>query len=212
MHQMLVTLCIASSLALVVLGDSDLIGGFHLRTLSVEHPSAIMGPILDMIVVSHDVEGVSCEELGWHVNSCLLGHFTAPARARRFASSVVTPRGYKAGGRSYVQHTSSHMISHRLLASFPTTEKKEREREGNKSRNKRELLSLHGVASPSLLNHGGVGLIHVIGHARTPAKPCESGVYDGGRACDLPQTRGSRIPYPDGGICHGTKLIPTFTS
>jgi hypothetical protein len=24
------------------------------------------------------------------------------------------------------------------------------------------------------------------GHTRAPAKPCESGVYDGGRACDFP--------------------------
>jgi hypothetical protein len=28
--------------------------------------------ILDTVAISHDVVGVSCEELGWHVNSCLL--------------------------------------------------------------------------------------------------------------------------------------------
>jgi hypothetical protein len=53
--------------------------------------SAIMGPVLDTVAVSHDVEGMSCEELGWRINSCLLCLFTAPRRAHRFASSVVTP-------------------------------------------------------------------------------------------------------------------------
>jgi hypothetical protein len=36
-----------------------------------------MGPILDMITVSHDVVDTSCEELGWCVNICLLCPFTA---------------------------------------------------------------------------------------------------------------------------------------
>jgi hypothetical protein len=52
--------------------------------------------------------------------------FTAPARAHRFASSVVTSRGYKVGDHPYMQPTSSHTISHRLFASFPMSEKKER--------------------------------------------------------------------------------------
>jgi hypothetical protein len=60
-------------------------------------------------------------------------------------------------------------------------------------------LSLQGVASPSLLNHGRVGLVHIRRHARASAKPCESRVYDGGRACDLLHARGSHIPYSDGG-------------
>jgi hypothetical protein len=75
--------------------SSDPIGGFHLRTLSVASPSAIMGPILDTVVISHDVEGVSCEELGWHINSCLLCLFVVPTRAQHLASSVVTPRAIK---------------------------------------------------------------------------------------------------------------------
>jgi hypothetical protein len=60
-------------------------------------------------------------------------------------------------------------------------------------------LSLLGVASPSLLIHGGVGLDCVGGHARAPTKPCESGVYDDGGACDLSCTRGSRAPPPHSG-------------
>jgi hypothetical protein len=38
MHQLLATLCIASSLALVSLGGSNLASGFHLRTLSFGRP------------------------------------------------------------------------------------------------------------------------------------------------------------------------------
>jgi hypothetical protein len=37
-------LCVASSLALFALGGSDPTSGFHLRTLRVAGPSAIMGP------------------------------------------------------------------------------------------------------------------------------------------------------------------------
>jgi hypothetical protein len=131
---------------------------------------------LDTIAVSLDVEGASCEELGWRVNSCLLRLFTMLARPRCFASSVVTPQGYKDGGRPCVQPTSSRTTSHHLLASFPTAKKKERQR--SRSRNRRELLSLHGAASPSLLNHGGAGLDRIEGHARALVKHHELGVYE----------------------------------
>jgi hypothetical protein len=123
---LLATLCVASSLALFALGYSDLTGGFCLRTLSCHRPTTIVGPILDTIVVSHDVEGTSCEELGWHINLCLLHLFTVPVWARHFASSVVKPQGYKTGGHPCTQPTSSHMSSHHLNASFPMAKKKER--------------------------------------------------------------------------------------
>jgi hypothetical protein len=123
---MLSTLCVASCLSLFALAGSDPTGGFHLGTLSIAGPSLIMGPILDMVAISRDVEGTSCEEMGWHINSCLLHLFTTPARALRFASSVVTLWGYKYGSHPCVQPPSSCMISHRLPASFSTTEKKER--------------------------------------------------------------------------------------
>jgi hypothetical protein len=64
--------CVASSLTLFTQGCADLTGGFCLRTLSYFNPMIIMGPILDMVVVSHDVVGASCEELGWCVNTSLL--------------------------------------------------------------------------------------------------------------------------------------------
>jgi hypothetical protein len=61
-------------------------------------------------------------------------------------------------------------------------EKKEREI----SRNSGErLLSLQGVASPSLLNYGGARLDPIGGHAGAPTRPHESGVHDGGGACGL---------------------------
>jgi hypothetical protein len=119
LRQMLATLCVTSSLAPVALDDSNPTNGFRLGTLSVAGPSAIVGPILDTIAVSRNVEGASCEELGWHI-------FTMLTRAHHFASSVVTPWGYKTSGRSYAQPMSSHTISHRLPASFPIAEKKER--------------------------------------------------------------------------------------
>jgi hypothetical protein len=64
-------------------------------------------------------------------------------------------------------------------------------------------LSLLGVAFSSFLIHGGVGLNCVGGHTRAPAKPGESGVYDGGGACDMLRARGSCIPRSGGGIHHG---------
>jgi hypothetical protein len=57
-------------------------------------------------------------------------------------------------------------------------EKKEIQR--NRSKNRREFLSLQGVASPSLMNCGGARLDRVRGHARALTKPHELGVYDGG--------------------------------
>jgi hypothetical protein len=130
--------------------------------------------------------------VGWHTNSCLLHLFTVPARAHRFASLVVTSWGYKAGGRSCVQPTSSCMIFHPLLASFPTAEKKKRWR--NRSRNRRELLSLQGVAPPSLLSHGGVGLVHIRGDAIAPTKPLESGVVVAElTTCHMPEDPASPV-------------------
>jgi hypothetical protein len=73
-----------------------------------------MGPILDMVVVSRDVEGALCEELGWRVYSCLPHPFTVFVRAHHFASSVVTPHGYKAGIRP---PTRTYVLSHDLPSS-----------------------------------------------------------------------------------------------
>jgi hypothetical protein len=126
MRQMLATICVTSSLFLVALRDFDLTGRFHLGTLSFAGPLVIVRPILDMVAISHDVEGASCVELGWRINSCLLCFFTTPAKARHFASLVVTPQEYKADGRSCTKPMSSHMISHCLPVSFPMANKKER--------------------------------------------------------------------------------------
>jgi hypothetical protein len=78
------------SLTLFYRGGVDLTVGFCLRTLSYSRLTAIVGPILDTIVVSCVVLGLSWEKLGRHINMGLLHPFTV--------SSVVTPRGYKADG------------------------------------------------------------------------------------------------------------------
>jgi hypothetical protein len=70
--QLVATLCVASSLALFAWGSADPAVGFCLRTLSYCRPTAIMGPILDTVVVSHNVVGTSFQELEWCVNMCLL--------------------------------------------------------------------------------------------------------------------------------------------
>jgi hypothetical protein len=82
-----------------------------------------MGPILDTIAVSHDVTGASCEELVWCVNMCLLHPFTVPVRAHHFASSVVTPWGYKTGG-----HPCANLrpLTRSPVTSSPMVEKKEK--------------------------------------------------------------------------------------
>jgi hypothetical protein len=60
-------------------------------------------------------------------------------------------------------------------------------------------LSLLSVAFPSLLIYGGVGLDHIGGHTRAPTKPCESGVYDSGGACDLRLSEDPASPVQAGG-------------
>jgi hypothetical protein len=127
--QMLATLCVTPSLALIALGSSNLTDMFHLGTLSVGRTLGNHGSHFGYDCHSRDVEGAPYEELGWHVNLCLLHLFTAPAWAHCFASLVVTLWGYKAGGHSCTQPTSSCTIFHRLPASFPMQLKEERDRE-----------------------------------------------------------------------------------
>jgi hypothetical protein len=178
------------SLALFALGGADPTSEFYLITLSFVVSSAIVGLVLDTIVVSCDVEGMPCEELGWHVSSCLSCPFIALVRACRVASTGVTPRGYKVGG---CPCTRLCPLAQPLIASSPRSLwlKRKRDREEKQGR---ELLSLQGVASPSLLSHGGEGLDHVGGHTRASAKPHESRVHDDDRAHDLRRARESCIP------------------
>jgi hypothetical protein len=86
-----------------------------------------------------------------------------------------------------MQPTSSRMISCCLPAFFPTQLKIKRDRETDLEIGGGGVIELTGVASPYLLNYGGVVLDHVGGHARAPAKPRESGVHDSGGASDLPR-------------------------
>jgi hypothetical protein len=136
----------------------------------------IVGLILDTAVVV----GMMCEESGRHVNMGLL----CLARARCFASSVVTPRGYKSEQLPSCAPTSSHTISHCLLASFHAPKEREGEGEGD---TKGRFLGLASVASPSLSSHGGTRLDPFLGHVDAPVEPHEHGVHDGGRASNLPR-------------------------
>jgi hypothetical protein len=78
MRQLLATLCVASSLALFAQGGADPTGRRCLRTLSCCRPMTIVWLILDTVVVFHDIEGTSCEESGWRVNSYLLRLLLCP--------------------------------------------------------------------------------------------------------------------------------------
>jgi hypothetical protein len=64
MRQMLATLCVTSSLALVAPSGYDPTGGFHFGILSIAGPLAIVGLVMDTIAISHDLEGVSCDDMG----------------------------------------------------------------------------------------------------------------------------------------------------
>jgi hypothetical protein len=81
--------------------------------------------------------------------------------------------------------TSSHTINHCLLASLLARERKEREREREGERG--DFWDLESVAAPSLSSHGGRRLDPFHDHARSSAKPHESGVHDGDRAHDPPR-------------------------
>jgi hypothetical protein len=87
-----------------------------------------MGPILDKVIVSHDVEGASYEESG-----DTLAHFYYAYLLRIWSQATLPPWLLHHGAIKLVvaptQPTSSHMISHRLPTSFPMTEKKKRDRE-----------------------------------------------------------------------------------
>jgi hypothetical protein len=125
-RQLLVILCVTLSLALFTLGDADLTDGFYLRTLRYSRPMTIMGPVLDIIIVSRVIVDTSCEELGWYVNMSLL----RLVRVHRFASSIVTPQGYKASDRPC---THLHPLTQTPVTSSPPSLclKRQKDRERN---------------------------------------------------------------------------------
>jgi hypothetical protein len=110
---MLATLCVISSLDLVALGGSDPTGEFHLGTLSICRPLGNRG---------------ACFRYDYRISRCRVvvrQVGVVSTWARHFGFSVVTPWGYKAGGRPCAQTTSSCKTSYRLPNSFPMAEKKE---------------------------------------------------------------------------------------
>jgi hypothetical protein len=65
-------------------------------------------------------------------------------RAYRF-TSVVTPWGYKSRRSPLCTPTSSRIIHHSLLTSFPMPEKKEREKGENEKRKEKGITGIWGV-------------------------------------------------------------------
>jgi hypothetical protein len=57
------------------------------------------------------------------------------------------------------------------------------------------------IASLSLLSHDGTRRDPFQGHARPSIGPREPGVYEDGRACDLPRACVPHVPRDGGGIC-----------
>jgi hypothetical protein len=89
----------------------------------------IVGPILDMVVISHVVVvGKMCEEFGRHIHMGLLHLLLCLVRAHHFAYSIVTLWGYKSKQPPLCTFTSSHTNTFCLLASLLAPEK-ERDRE-----------------------------------------------------------------------------------
>jgi hypothetical protein len=85
---------------------------------------------------------------------CRLGFampFTAPCKGHCFASSVVTPRGYKSKRPPLLSLTSSRTIRCCLLASFLEPKKGERE-SGGGERERGDFWGIESVAAPSLLS------------------------------------------------------------
>jgi hypothetical protein len=117
MRQLLDTLCIASSLALVALGGSDPTGGFYLRTQTIGRPLGNRGAHFGYGCRIPQYRWCVMRGVGWHVSLFLLCPFTASAEPSCFASSVATPRDYKAGDHSCATYILLHNLpsSPRLL-------------------------------------------------------------------------------------------------
>jgi hypothetical protein len=143
----------------------------------------------------HDVRGV--RETYKHGFTTLL---LCLERAHCFASSVVTPRGYKNEWSPSCTPMSSGTSNCCLLASFLAPEKREREMGREKAG---DFWGLESVASPSISSHGGTRLDLFHSHAGTLVEPHEPGVHDGGGARNLSCAQGSRIPHAGGGIRGG---------
>jgi hypothetical protein len=201
MCHLLATLCVASSLVLVALGGSDPISGFCLRILSFGKPLGNCGAHFGYSCCIPQYRARVVRGVRWHISFFLLRLFTTPVEPSRLASSIATLWGNKAGNHSCATYILSHDLS--LSPHLLPYDWKEREIEKQNLENRRELLTLLGVAFPSSLIHARVGLDSVGGHARPPAKPCESGVYNGGGSYDLCMPEDPASPVQVGGICHG---------
>jgi hypothetical protein len=109
-------------------------------------------------------------------------------RAHCFASSIVTPWGYKNKRLPLRIPTSSHTISRCLLPSFLAPRERERGRERG------DFWGLESVSSSSPSSHGRIRLNSFHGHAGPSVEPHEPEVHDGGRSHDLSHAQGPHVP------------------
>jgi hypothetical protein len=131
------------TLGMFAQGNTDPAGGFCLQTLSRCSPTGIVGPVMDTVVISHDVTNMSCKESGWRVNMYLLHLFTASIRARRLAPSVVIPRGYKASRQPCANLRP--LAQTPVASSPPSLWLKKKERQRDRSRNRGESCRAYMV-------------------------------------------------------------------
>jgi hypothetical protein len=127
--QLLATLCVASSLALVALGGSNLVGW-------------VLPPKPEPWQTSRQSWGpfqirlpYSVMHRAHHVRSRMMSKiiFTTPAEPNCFASSVVTPQGYKADSCSCAMYIFSHDVPPSLcLLPYGLKERENRERDMKK--------------------------------------------------------------------------------
>jgi hypothetical protein len=123
--QLLAILCVVSSLALIALVGSD-----PTRRVSPSNPELWQTPLqswgLYWIRLPYPVMHRVCCMWSQVTRKII---FTMPTKSNCYASSAVTPRGYKVGVVTHAQPTSSRTISSHSSASFPMTEKKRRKKQ-----------------------------------------------------------------------------------
>jgi hypothetical protein len=100
--------------------------GFTFEPWALADLTTIVEPTSNTVAVFLWHIGCIIWGVGWCVKSFLLHLFTTSAEPRRFASSAVTPWGYKASLVTPRLPTSSQMISLYSSTSFPKANKRKK--------------------------------------------------------------------------------------
>jgi hypothetical protein len=187
MWQLLATLCVALSLALVALGGSNL--------LAAPPPSHRgdhwgYGSYILCWCNYRDVRGVG--------EACKLS-LPGPLLCLRGPICFITdPVGFRAGGHPC---TPLYPCAPSAILSSPPSlcldKKEKRGRKGEREKekgNRKKYQGLVGATLPSSLSHGRAGLDFFHCYAEPSAKTHDAWVYVGGRACGLSGAGGPRVP------------------